>query len=93
MKFQGELHLPGSGRSTGDGASRSRNSSWRKYDQIWSIEVGTIEQIEEFSSKLERQPLSDCGVFERREVPGPQPWAVESISTQIAPESAVGWRG
>ena len=66
---------------------------WSKYNEVRSIEVGAIEEIEKFGAKLQAQPLMKGYVFQNGEIPRREAWADERVSSEIAVESAGGGRG
>ena len=62
-------------------------------NQIRCVEISTIEQVEDLSTKLEGKALAQIGRFEGREIPCCQSWTDQGVSAQIAVEAAVGGRG
>src|SRR5215467_4398926 len=77
-QFQSKLNLSGGCGSTGDCSGRAGGlcacGGRRKRDQIWSIKIRPVQQIENLRAKLQSQPLAQCGRLECGEVPGSQSW-------------------
>ncbi len=87
-----KLYLARSCRRAADRARGAGNTRGREYDEIRRIEIGPIQQVKDLRSKLQAQPLIQSSVFHRREIPGGEPWAQKSISSQVAKETAVSRR-
>ena len=63
-----------------------------EHNQIRSIEIGSIQQIENLGAKLQAQAFVNRCLFQRREVPGRKARTDQCVSPKIAVKSAVGRR-
>ena len=97
-EFQGELDLAGCGGGAGDGACGAGYAGGiggggrSEDDQVGGVEVGAVEQVENFGAELQGHAFADAGVFESGEIPGGQAGADVGVATQVAVEAAVGGR-
>ena len=92
------MDLAAAGGGGGDGAGGARDAGrilggrWREGDQVWRVEVGAIEQVEDFGAELESEAFAELRVFEDAEVPGGEAGTNVCVATEIAGEAAGGWR-
>src|SRR5690348_12478728 len=98
-QLEAELNLPGSCRGTGhrsagrrDNAGSGGGGAGRKGDQIWRVEIGTIQQVEKFGAKLQIEPFGEPRVLESRKVPSCEAGTNQRVSAQIAIKTAAAWR-
>src|SRR5690242_9990224 len=73
-QLQSKLNLAGGCGSAGDGSCSAggfcAGTGRREGDQIWRVEVGAVQQIENFCAELQSQALVQRRCFKRGEVPG-----------------------
>lgn len=50
--LQRELHLARGRGSAGDGPGGSRNTRWSEDDEVGGVEIGAIQEIEDFGAEL-----------------------------------------
>jgi hypothetical protein len=75
-----------------ENAGRIGGCGWSEHDQVWSVEIGSVQEIEDFGAKLKTEALRDSRVFQNREIPIYQARANERISAQITVKAAGGRR-
>src|SRR5580704_7229078 len=98
-ELEAKLDLAATCRGRGNGAGGARDARWilggrrREDDQVGRIEVGSVEQIEDFGAKLQREAFTKLRVFEDAEVPGAEAGTNISVAAEVAGESALGRRG
>src|SRR6202040_1227745 len=93
-----KLDLARCGGSAGDRTSRA-GQAWRvrggrrcENNQVWRVEIGAIEQVEDFSAELQAQPLANFRIFQHREIPSAEPGTDIGVSAKIACKTAGGGR-
>src|SRR5713101_3995033 len=89
MKLQPELHHPRSRGRAGDGSGSAGYSRGRENDQIRRIEIGAVQEVEDFRTKLKAQAFPKGDVFQDRKIPGGQARPDQRVSAKVAIESAV----
>ncbi len=90
--------MAAAGGGGGDGAGGAGDAGWilgggrSEGDQVGGVEVGAVEEIEDFGAELEGEALAEFGVFEDAEIPGGEAGADVGVAAEIAGETAGGWR-
>ena len=91
-QFYAELDLPGGGGGTGNDSGSGRDAGGGENDQVRSVEVGAVEQVEYFRPGLQVEAAAEGCVLECGEIPGSETGAGERVATQVAIEAAAGRR-
>ena len=97
-ELEAELDLAAAGGCRGDGAGgagdagRILGGRRSENDQVGRVEVGAVEEVEEFGAELQGEALAELGVFEGAEIPGGEAGADVGVATKIAGEAALGRR-
>jgi hypothetical protein len=82
--------LASGGGGAGDGACCAGNAGWicggwrRKDDEIGSVEICAVQQIEDFCAKLKIETLVDSRVFQDGEIPIYKAGTADRVSAQVA---------
>src|SRR2546422_5593576 len=96
--FQSKLNLPrgggGARNQTCCGRLHRGRRSRRQHmsDEIRSIEIGAVQEVEDLQPELKVLAFMQACIFQDGQVPRCKVWANQRISPRIAVESAVVWR-
>lgn len=97
MKLQAELHLTRRGGSAGDG---TRRAGWTvasgrgrsEDDEVRGIEIGAVQEVENFRAELQSKVFPKCDVLKDREIPSGKSRADVGVSADVSIEAAGRWR-
>src|SRR6266851_1769562 len=98
-QFQAELDLAGGGGGAGDGAGGAGEAGGiggggrSEDDEVGSVEIGAVEEIENFGAELQVEALADGGVFQHGKIPGGESGTDVGVAANVAVEAAEGGRG
>src|SRR5260370_34015379 len=97
-QFEAELDLARAGGGAGDGAGGAGEAGGiggggrSEDDEVGSVEIGAVEEIEDFGAELQVEALADGGVFQHGKIPGGQGGADVRIAADVAVKAAGGGR-
>src|SRR5690349_17992636 len=97
-QLQSELDLARRGRrarnrSRGSGKARQICGRGRREDdEVRSVEISAVQEIEDLSPELDAKPLANSCFLQNGKVPCGEPWTCVGVPAGVAKESAVGRR-
>src|SRR5260370_39921821 len=97
-ELEGELDLARAGGGAGDGAGGAGEAGGiggggrSEDDEVGSVEIGAVEEIENFGAELQVEALADGGVFQHGKIPSGQGGTGVGVAANVAVEAAEGGR-
>lgn len=97
-QLQAELNLARGCGCTGYGTRRARQScrvgrsGGRKRDEVRRVEIGPVQEVEEFRPELQAKAFANPGVLKGREIPSGESRTDIGVPPHIAVKSAVRGR-